>query len=129
MSRYLLDTSLAVPLRDRDLALIERVEGLAGELLFSVITKVELESGVYRQPEHAIVRRTRVDALLRTIPVLSFEDADANAYGSIVAVAGFSRRKIIDRMIAAQALVHRATLVTLNGADFEDVPGLKLLAW
>jgi predicted nucleic acid-binding protein len=32
-------------------------------------------------------------------------------------------------MIAAQALVHRSTLVTLNAADFMDVPGLELLSW
>jgi predicted nucleic acid-binding protein len=48
---------------------------------------------------------------------------------AIVEVAGYSRRKILDRMIAAQALVHRATLVTQNPADFKDVPGLKLLTW
>ena len=33
-----------------------------------------------------------------------------------------SRRKLLDRMIAAQALVHRATLVTFNPDDFSDVP-------
>jgi tRNA(fMet)-specific endonuclease VapC len=32
-------------------------------------------------------------------------------------------------MIAAQALVHRATLVTLNAGDLRDVPGLELLSW
>ena len=32
-------------------------------------------------------------------------------------------------MIAAQALVLQATLVTLNPADFSDIPDLKLLAW
>jgi tRNA(fMet)-specific endonuclease VapC len=47
----------------------------------------------------------------------------------IVANAGYSRRKLLDRMIAAQALVHRATLITFNVDDFSDVPGLKLRAW
>jgi tRNA(fMet)-specific endonuclease VapC len=46
----------------------------------------------------------------------------------IVEAVGYSRRKL-DRMIAAQALVHRATLVTLNAGDFRDVPGLDLLPW
>jgi tRNA(fMet)-specific endonuclease VapC len=32
-------------------------------------------------------------------------------------------------MIAAQALVHRATLVTMNRADFSDIDGLTLLTW
>lgn len=32
-------------------------------------------------------------------------------------------------MTVAQALVHRASLATLNAVDFADVPGLKLLAW
>jgi len=47
----------------------------------------------------------------------------------IVASAGYSRRKLLDRMIAAQALVHRATLITFNPDDFADVPNLSLLAW
>jgi predicted nucleic acid-binding protein len=47
---------------------------------------------------------------------------------SYVASAGYSRRKLLDRMIAAQALVHRATLVTFN-PDFSDVPGLSSLVW
>jgi tRNA(fMet)-specific endonuclease VapC len=36
---------------------------------------------------------------------------------------------MIERMIAAQALVRHATLVTRNGDDFRDVPGLSLLEW
>jgi len=32
-------------------------------------------------------------------------------------------------MIAAQALVHRATLVTMNAEDFADIAGLQVLAW
>jgi len=61
--------------------------------------------------------------------VLAFDEASGDAYRMIVAAAGYSRRKLLDRMIAAQALVHQATLVTRNPSDFQDVPGLELLVW
>ena len=32
-------------------------------------------------------------------------------------------------MIAPQAMVHRATLVTFNAADFNDIPQTRLLEW
>ena len=67
--------------------------------------------------------------MLSSIPVLDFDAASADAYRMIVEAAGYSRRKLLDRMIAAQALAHRATLATLNQADFSDVPGLQLLVW
>ncbi len=54
---------------------------------------------------------------------------DDLAAGSVVAPAGYSRRRLLDRMIAAQAVVHRATLVTFNRADLADVVGLQLEAW
>ena len=57
-----------------------------------------------------------------------FGKAEAVAYGQIVAQIGYSRRKVIDRMIAAQAIVIGATLVTLNPDDFSDIPDLNLLA-
>ena len=66
---------------------------------------------------------------MNALPALAFDDAAAVAYGTIVASAGYSRRKLLDRMIAAQALVHRTTLVTFNPNDFTDVPNLSLLAW
>ena len=63
------------------------------------------------------------------IPALAFDAESADAYRDILASAGYSRRKLLDRMIAAQAIVHRATLVTKNPADFSDIPGLSVLAW
>jgi tRNA(fMet)-specific endonuclease VapC len=95
----------------------------------SIITRVELEGGVMRDPHNTGVRRTRLDRMFRVIPVLPFEAADADAYRTIVEISGYSRPKILDRMIAAQALVHRATLITRNAADFADIPGLTLEAW
>ena len=126
---WVLDTNVAIHLRDGDAAITDRVAALEGAVLMSVVTRVELEGGVYRDAAQAAVRRARLDTILAAIPILAFDDAAAQAYGAIVAHAGCSRRKLLDRMIAAQALVHRATVVTLNGADFNDIPGLAVTEW
>ena len=126
---HLLDTNVAIHLRDGDPGVTARVAALDGAVLLSIVTRVELEGGVYREPAHAALRRARLDAMLAAIPTLAFDDAAADAYGAIVARAGYSRRTLLDRMIAAQALVHRATLITGNENDFADVAGLQLLVW
>jgi tRNA(fMet)-specific endonuclease VapC len=126
---FLLDTNVAIHLRDGDAAITQQVAALGGAILLSIVSRVELEGGVYRDPGNTGARRARLDALLDELPVLAFDDAAADAYRSIVETVGYSRRKLLDRMIAAQALVHRATLVTLNANDLKDVPGLQLLAW
>jgi tRNA(fMet)-specific endonuclease VapC len=126
---FLLDTNVAIHLRDGDPTTTQNVAALQSAVLMSIVTRVQLEGGVYREPALASVRRARLDAMLSAIPVLAFDDLAAETYRTIVASAGYSRRKLLDRMIAAQALVHRATLITFNPDDFSDVPGLSLLAW
>ncbi len=67
--------------------------------------------------------------ILAVLPVVPFDEAAADVYRAIVEAAGYSRRNLLDRMIGAQAIVHRATLVTRNAADFQDIPGLLVEAW
>ena len=66
---------------------------------------------------------------LQAIPAVAFDEQAADAYGAIVAHSGYSRRKLLDRMIAAQAIVHHAVLVTMNPDDFADIVGLRVLTW
>lgn len=126
---FLLDTDIAIHLRDGDPAVMDKVAALEDAVLMSIVTRVELEGGVYREPAHASIRRARLDAILAAVPTLAFDDVAAEAYGAIVARTGYSRRKLLDRMIAAQAIVHRASLVTMNSGDYADIPELSLLAW
>lgn len=126
---YLIDTNVAIHLRDRDPAIRANVQTLGDGILLSVISRVELEGGVYNEPAKTPSRRLGLDLVLASVSVVPFDDAAAAVYGSIVAAAGFSRRKVLDRMIAAQALVNAATLVTMNASDFNDIPNLKVLAW
>lgn len=126
---FVLDTNVAIHLRDGDPTVTDRVAALSGPILLSVVTRVELEGGVYRNPAEVAIRRARLDAILEALPTLAFDDVAADMYAAIVQHAGYSRRKLLDRMVAAQAMVHRATLVTMNAEDFSDVIGLSVLAW
>jgi predicted nucleic acid-binding protein len=126
---HLLDTNVVIHLRDGDREVERRVAALEDSLAISVITRVELEGGASGADADSLARRARLDTMLTSLTALPFDDACADRYRAIIKAAGFSRRRIIDRMIAAQALQLDATLVTVNGDDFRDVPGLKLLVW
>ena len=125
----MLDTNVAIHLRDRDPAVIAKIAVLDDAAMISIVTRVELEGGVYSDPAQAASRRARLDVMLETLPTVPFDDLAADTYKSILETTGFSRRKVLDRMIAAQAIVHRATVVTMNAADFADIPDIKVLAW
>jgi tRNA(fMet)-specific endonuclease VapC len=126
---HVLDTHVAIHLRDGDPAITQKVAELNDAILISIVTRVELEGGVYRDPGQSRIRRARLDTILEAVPTIAFDDAAAEAYAAIVEHAGYSRRKLLDRMIAAQAIVHRATLVTMNSGDFADIPELSVLKW
>jgi tRNA(fMet)-specific endonuclease VapC len=125
----LLDTDVAIHLREGDSWVEERVRRLAAPLQMSAITRIELESGVYRELELAQLRRVALDELLTFVETLDFGIAEIAVYRRIIQATGYSRRKTADRMTAATALVHGLPLVTLNGRDFRDVPGLELIEW
>jgi tRNA(fMet)-specific endonuclease VapC len=126
---FLIDTSVAIPLRDGEPLIVRRVGSMGSRPLISVISRVELEGGVYRYPDEAALMRERLDLMLAGVDQIDFGDDEAIAYGRIVAATGYSRRLIVDRMIAATAIVADATLVTLNPRDFREVPDLRLEDW
>ena len=123
----MLDTSVAIHLRDGDAGVRDHVLGLDETPVLSIITQVELEGGV-TGPDAAL-RRQRLDALFAILEVLPFQAADAAIYRAIISSVGFSRRKTMDRLIAAQAISIGAALATMNGDDFRDIPHLTLLEW
>ena len=125
----LLDTSIAVALREGDKIAMDRAERLGAIALLSILSVIELEGGVPLAPEGAHVRRALLDELYATLEVLDFGQPQADVYRAIVGALGYSRPRIIDRMIAAQAIVARASLATLNPRDFRDIPNLAIEDW
>jgi tRNA(fMet)-specific endonuclease VapC len=133
---YLLDTSVAIHLRDGDPVIKALVGDLDSAPFLSALTWVELESGIYAKPDLAEQRRAAVDVLLVFLPVLDFDAEMAEVCGRILETVPAPitlSAELVEvskgRMIAATALVEGLTLITVNGEDFRDVPGLELMVW
>ena len=125
----LIDTNIAIFLADGVATVMERVAAFDDLPSISLVTLAELEGGVFVRAGETARRRERLDLLMTGLNVLPFERDVVAAYADIVSVLGFSRRRVLDRLIAATALVHDLTLVTANGPDFHDIPDLKLEVW
>ena len=124
-----IDSDIAIALRDVHRETHRMVSALPEIPVFSMITRIELESGVNAEPGLEPDRRRLLDELLETYSVEMFTDADILAYGRIVYNLGHDRRTTLDRLIAAQAITRDATLITRNGKDFRRIDGLKLEEW
>lgn len=127
-TRCVLDTSIVISLRDGDRSLQPRLDGI-DRLFVSAISLAELEGGVYRDFAESANRRARLDILLERFEVLPFGGSTAQIYGGIIERIGFSRSRILDRMIASHALEEGATLATCNSRDFRDIPDLMVEDW
>lgn len=125
----IIDTDIAIHLRDSDDWVIQRYQALEERPALSIISVIELEGGIAARPDLAAARRASLDFLVARLAVLDFDGRAVAAYRNIIAATGHSRSRLLDRMIAATALVHERVLITANGADFRDIPGLKLEIW
>lgn len=123
------DTNIAIALRDADRETHMRVQALDEKPVISMMTRIELENGANKVPGDTGRRKQLLDRLLETQKVEMFTHSDILAYGAIIHDLGYDRRKTLDRLIAAQAIVRDAVLITRNGRDFRDIAGLRLEEW
>jgi tRNA(fMet)-specific endonuclease VapC len=121
--RYLLDTDCSIyAMLGTFPALGHRLsECEVDEVAISAISLAEIFMGEGRgkPPDMPVI-----DAFLRVVPLLPFEESAARAYANLP-----FRRRSFDRLIAAHAISLGATIVTNNEADFADVAGLKVENW
>jgi len=121
--RYLIDANCVIfALANAASPVTRRIaESEPGSLAISAITFAEVALGSHRgkpPPPEAL------DALLAAVPLVPFDEPAARLYATLP----FSRGRF-DRLLAAHALSLGATIVTNNGADFADVPGLVIEDW
>jgi len=126
---YLLDTNIVIEICNVYETVARQYVRYCATTFISALCLAELQRGLLIDTVLAQGRRERLDILLRSVPVLAFDKAAAEAYGRIIAQCGWVRRRDFDRMIAAHAISMSSVLVTNNEADFRDIPGLKIENW
>lgn len=126
----LLDTNIVIDLRDGIETTLSRYARVTTPVAVSIVTVVELAGGIAQTaaPERE-ARRRLTKEVLEDFLILPFESPASAAYAAIVEQAGFARARVLDRMIAATALVAGMTVATANMRDFRDIPGLELEDW
>ena len=131
MSGYLLDTNIISDvIRNPDGPAARRIEQVGPKDIFtSIIVASELRYGCAKKGSPEL--RTRVEAILETIPMLPLDiPADAE-YGGIRAELETAGQSIgmNDLLIAAHAHALKLTLVTDNTREFSRIRGLKVENW
>ncbi len=128
--RGLLDTNILIALLDPQQETPD-LSGFTG-LTISSLSLSEMHMGVAAMASDRTKKALRENELARTRATfgagIPYDDRCALAFGVLVEEAvrnGASHRtNVIDRMIAATAMVHGLTLVTRNTDDFKHLTGL-----
>ena len=130
--QYLLDTNVFVAyLRGRNTLLGQRYHAHpTAELRLCSVVLAELIRGTLRSHRPS-VERAKVDALVKPLASLPFDDDAAEVFARIrfrlesqgIVIGPY------DLQIASIALVHQLTVVTHNVAEFGRVPGLTVEDW
>ena len=90
-------------------------------VLLSAIVLYEWLRGPRIEPELAMQA-----ALFPSASAIAFGPVEARCAADLYRRIARARGRDLDLAVAACALIHDAQLWTLNGADFADLPGLKL---
>jgi tRNA(fMet)-specific endonuclease VapC len=131
--KYLLDTNVLSDFARGERAVMARLRQEAPpQLAVSVITEMEVEYGLARNPDLAPRVREAMQTLLNTISVLPFEREDARVAAQLRASLNSQGTPIIgayDLLLAACALRRGLKIVTHNAREFIRVGGLGFEDW
>jgi len=130
--KYLLDTNVLSDFARGQQSVVTRLRQEAPlQLAVSVITEMEVEYGLARNPDLTPRIREVMLTLLNTISVLSFEREDARVAAQLRASLNSQGTPIgaYDLLLAACALRRGLKVVTHNAREFVRVGGLGLEDW
>ena len=124
MSNYLLDTGIVIRHLRGQRQAVQLMRGLAktGRLGIASITRLEIHAGMH--PDERFTTRK----LLTRFLTYDLDKETADRAGELINQASTQQisLSVPDAIIAATAVQHNLTLVTLNQSDFINIPGLRL---
>lgn len=124
MAGYLLDTGLVLRHLRGQRRAVRLLGGLGkiGRLSVSAVTRLEVHAGMHPDEQYT------TNKLLSRFVTYDLDRDLADRAGDLIRQSRDRRiaLDVPDAIIAATALANGLTLVTLNPADFEGIPGLSL---
>lgn len=130
--KYLLDTCVISDFVKQRGGVPERIKTCSpSEIAISSITLFEIHYGLEHNPAVSVKIRPMIQAMLKFINILPFDQEQAIQAGNLRAYLRQQGTPIgsYDILIAATALVHDLTLVTSNCSEFNRIPGLHFEDW
>ncbi|WP_442755322.1 PIN domain-containing protein [Methylocystis sp. JAN1] len=128
MARYLLDATTVFAVASGEMATLAKLSRLSvGDVAISAIVYSELLSAMASGKGARLIEN--IALLGQNIDILPFDRKAAETFGEMLRRVEPKRRRMLDRMVAAQAIAEGRTLVTLAPQDFADLPGLVLENW
>ena len=126
MRAFLLDASVTFAVACGERLTLNKLARLeTGTAALSAIVWSELLAAA--QDDARLMKN--LDLLRQNLDILPFDLASAQSYGVLVPQLTPKRRRVLDRMVAAQALELGARLITLTPDIFSDIPGLTVEDW
>lgn len=126
MTAYLLDTGLVLRHLRGQRHTVQLLRGLGkqGRLSIASVTRLEVHAGM--RPEE----RYATNKLLARLTTIDLDREIADRAGDMIAASQRAGKTlgVPDAIIAATAIGHQLTLVTLNRGDYQHVAGLSLYA-
>jgi predicted nucleic acid-binding protein len=124
MSDYLLDTGIVIRHLRGQRRIVQLLRGFGGlgRLAIATVTRLEMHAGMFPEEKYATQK------LLSRFVTYDMDRDIADRAGDYMRENSErgSVLRVPDAIIAATAIRHGLTLVTLNHKDFEKIPGLRM---
>jgi tRNA(fMet)-specific endonuclease VapC len=129
MAKYLLDATVLFAAASGEAATLAKLARLPiGAVAVSAIAYGELltaAAAAGRGPRLA----ENLALIAQNLDILPFDRRAAEAYGELLRRIEPKRRRMLDRMVAAQAIAEGRRLITLEPQGFEELSGLLVESW